>query len=252
VRSARIARPVRPPTAARSAESSDVVNAGGRDPPRRFHRLGRVACQVSQAPDRLGVRHSGRGASTRADLRFPASSAGTSVVAIGASGLGPPQISGAASSPVRRACEASRRPEAAKAAIGEHPATGLAARAVVRFVVGVTDSENTRAAPGARFSVASMNGHALAKRSDLLREPLARLGTQAPEPEFRACRASPRTGGPFRPRQRAGQSKRREPGGVENPSEYAFPMPLTMRDLSAPASKSVFAAQRARKRFEIG
>ena len=47
-----------------------------------------------------------------------------------------------------------------KAAISEHPAAGLAARAVVRFVVRITDTENLRAAPAARFSVAPMDGHA--------------------------------------------------------------------------------------------
>src|ERR1019366_3623117 len=71
-----------------------------------------------------------------------------------------------------------------KPAIGEHPAAGLATRAVVRFVVRVTDAENLRAAPPARFSVAPMNGHAFAKRSDLLREPRARLRRQAPDPQF--------------------------------------------------------------------
>src|ERR1039458_3980311 len=71
-----------------------------------------------------------------------------------------------------------------KPAIGEHPPAGLALRAVVRFVVRIAYAENFRAAPPARFSVAPMNGHAFAKRSNLLREPRARLRRQAPDPQF--------------------------------------------------------------------
>jgi len=51
--------------------------------------------------------------------------------------------------------------EPGKAAIGEHPAAGLAARAAVRLIVRITDTESFRAAPPARFSVAPMNGPGL-------------------------------------------------------------------------------------------
>ena len=40
--------------------------------------------------------------------------------------------------------------QSGKPAIGEHPATGLAPRAVVRFVVRIADTENLRAAPPLR------------------------------------------------------------------------------------------------------
>ena len=43
--------------------------------------------------------------------------------------------------------------QAGKTAIGEHAAAGLAGRAIVGFVVRVTDAENLRAAPGTRFSI---------------------------------------------------------------------------------------------------
>ncbi len=120
--------------------------------------------------------------------------------------------------------------EPGKAAIGEHPASGLAPRAVVRFVVRITDTENFRAAPGARFSVPSVNGHAFAKRSDLLREPLARLGATAARATVRACRESRRRAGPIPPPVNLRVKARGESRAAWRiSSEYAFPTPLTMR-----------------------
>ena len=84
-----------------------------------------------------------------------------------------------------------------KPAIGVHPSPGLALRAVVRFVVRITDTEDFRAAPPARLSVAPMNGHAFAKRRDLLREPRAPPPTAA-RSTLRACRESPRRAAPIR------------------------------------------------------
>src|ERR1035441_9324752 len=103
-----------------------------------------------------------------------------------------------------------------KPAIGEHPAAGLALRAVVRFVVRIAYPENLRAAPPARFPVAPMNRHTLAKRRDLLREPRARLRRQAPDPQFERAASRSEEPVPFVARQLAGQSEGRESGGVEN------------------------------------
>ena len=72
--------------------------------------------------------------------------------------------------------------EARERAVGEHPAAGLAARTVVRFVGGVADALDRRAAVRAGLGVAPVHRHAVAKGGDLLGKVLARRGAQAPGP----------------------------------------------------------------------
>ena len=140
-----------------------------------------------------------------------------------------------------------------KPAIGEHPSAGLAVRAVVRFVVRIAYTENLRAAPPARFSVAPMNRHAFAKRRDLLREPRARLRRQAPDPQFQRAASRSEEAVPFVVRQPAGQSQWREPGGVENLVRVRVPdsaddAGIRQRPLQSP----VFTDQRRAEAGQIG
>src|SRR5215468_7770017 len=74
--------------------------------------------------------------------------------------------------------------EAGQGAIGEEFSAGLAARAVVGFVVGVTNALNLIATPWAGLAIATMDGHAFAECSDLLRESRLCLGLQAIDPEL--------------------------------------------------------------------
>ncbi len=68
-----------------------------------------------------------------------------------------------------------------KRAVGEHLASGLAARAVVRLVVGVDDALHRRTAIGARQAEAAMHRHRRVKGGDLLR-PVAGLAREARRP----------------------------------------------------------------------
>src|ERR1017187_6853022 len=143
--------------------------------------------------------------------------------------------------------------EPGKAAIGEHPAAGLASRAVVRFVVRIAYAENLRAAPPARFSVAPMNGHAFAKRSDLLREPRARLRRQAPGPHFERAATRREEPVPFLVRQLAGQSEGRESGRVENLVRVRVPDAADdARIRQCPLQSPVLTAQRRAEAHKIG
>src|SRR5258708_30893930 len=68
-------------------------------------------------------------------------------------------------------------------AIRKHFAAGLAACAIVRFFVGVTDPQYFVSAARTRLAVASVNGHSRAKRGDLLGEAGLGLGTCLLDPE---------------------------------------------------------------------
>ena len=63
-------------------------------------------------------------------------------------------------------------------AVGEQPAAGLAARAVVGLVLGVDDALHRRAADRAGLAEAAVHRHPRAERRDLLGEAVADLGAQ--------------------------------------------------------------------------
>src|SRR5215207_7700558 len=69
-----------------------------------------------------------------------------------------------------------------KRAVGEDLTAGLAARAVIRLVLGVHDALHRRAAYGARLAVASMDGHVFPERGDLFGKPFTGLTPQAFRP----------------------------------------------------------------------
>ena len=62
--------------------------------------------------------------------------------------------------------------------VGEDLAAGLAARAVVRFVLGVDDALYRCAADRAWLAVAPVHGHRVVERGDLFRERVARVVAQ--------------------------------------------------------------------------
>src|SRR5262249_26167175 len=66
--------------------------------------------------------------------------------------------------------------------IGEDPPPGLATGAVVRFVVGIADSLNRRAAVRARLIEPPVHGHFLMKCRDVLGEAVSGLGPQPRDP----------------------------------------------------------------------
>src|SRR5687768_10439996 len=72
--------------------------------------------------------------------------------------------------------------QAGERAVGEDLAAALAARAVVRLAVRVDDALDLRAADRAGLAEAAVHGHALAKRGDLLGEPVAGLGPKPVRP----------------------------------------------------------------------
>ena len=101
-------------------------------------------------------------------------------------------------------------------AIGEQLAAGLAGRAVVGFVGRVLNALNRRAAHRTRLAVASVRGHAVAKRRDLLGKFLAGLGDQLVAPlREDADRVRVQAFDLFR-RQLAGQQHRRHLRGVQD------------------------------------
>src|SRR5947209_9567354 len=72
--------------------------------------------------------------------------------------------------------------QARKRTVGEQPAARLAGRAIVRFVLGVDDALDGRAAHRTGLAVAAVNGHVLAERGYLLGEAALRVVTQALDP----------------------------------------------------------------------
>ena len=73
--------------------------------------------------------------------------------------------------------------EAGEATIGENFAVRLAAGAVVGFVVGVADSLNFLAAPGAGLSVTAVRCHPLSECGDLFGEVGCCICAQTVNPE---------------------------------------------------------------------
>jgi hypothetical protein len=73
--------------------------------------------------------------------------------------------------------------QAGEAAVGEDATCGLAAGAVVGFVVRVADTENLFAAARARLAVATVNGHPLAECGDFFGEGGGGAGVEAIDPE---------------------------------------------------------------------
>src|SRR4029079_1906205 len=72
--------------------------------------------------------------------------------------------------------------EARHRAVGEEPAAGLAARAVIRLILGVDDPLNRGAARGARLTIAAVHGHLGAEGRDLLGEARPGLRREAVPP----------------------------------------------------------------------
>src|SRR6476646_4105217 len=79
-----------------------------------------------------------------------------------------------------------RSEQAREAAIREQLAAGLAARAIVRLVVGVTDALNLFAAAGARLAISAVRGRAFAERSNFFREALESRGVEAVDPDLKS------------------------------------------------------------------
>ena len=69
-----------------------------------------------------------------------------------------------------------------KRSIGEDFSLGLAARAIVGFMIGVSDPLHRRAAEGTRFAKPAVNGHPGTKRRDFLRNPIAGFRSQTVDP----------------------------------------------------------------------
>ena len=74
--------------------------------------------------------------------------------------------------------------EAAEAAVGEDFAAGLAAGAVVGFVVGVADALDFCAAAGAGLAVAAVDGHAFAEGGHFFGEFVFGFGAESGDPVF--------------------------------------------------------------------
>ena len=72
--------------------------------------------------------------------------------------------------------------EPGKRAIREHAATGLAARAVVAFVLCVDDALDGGIADGTGFLETAMDGHLVTKRGDLFGEAAFQLATKMIDP----------------------------------------------------------------------
>src|SRR5436190_23033429 len=72
--------------------------------------------------------------------------------------------------------------QARQRAVGEQAAVRLAARTVVRLVVGIADSLHLGLANGAWLAVLAVHGHLVVKRRDLAREVAMRLLAQSVEP----------------------------------------------------------------------
>ena len=102
-------------------------------------------------------------------------------------------------------------------AVRQHAAAGLAARAVVRLVVGIDDALHRRAAHGAGLAVAAVHRHVVAERRHLLPESRAGLGAQPVGPLGRAPPASRRTGAASaRASSDLRQRQRRQPGAMQD------------------------------------
>src|SRR5262249_28599006 len=101
-------------------------------------------------------------------------------------------------------------------AISQQSALGLTARAVVAFVLGVTNALHRRRTDGAGRPIAAVHGHLGPERRDALGEGVARLRAQpvGPLDERRADRAAQSLD--LFGCQSLSQPQRREPGAVQD------------------------------------
>src|SRR5215469_4145554 len=106
--------------------------------------------------------------------------------------------------------------QAGEAAVGEDFASGLAAGAVVGFVVGVANAENLIAATRAGLTVAAMHSHSFAKGSDLFREGGGGFSAETIEPELQGLAGRGEETLPLVGGQMAGKRGGGELGGVED------------------------------------
>src|SRR5579864_9780527 len=75
-----------------------------------------------------------------------------------------------------------RTQEPGQTSIRKNFPSGLAARAIICFLVCITNSQNLIAASWTGFAVAPMNCHSLAKRRNFFRELSLRFGLELVEP----------------------------------------------------------------------
>ena len=111
-------------------------------------------------------------------------------------------------------------------AVGEDPPVGLAARAVVRLVIGITDPLHGRAADRARLAEATVDGHLRTERGHLLGEAVAGLGPEPLDPFDEDLTRGEIEPLDLRLRQLLRECQRRQPARWRISSEYALPMPL--------------------------
>src|SRR5712664_1604940 len=76
-----------------------------------------------------------------------------------------------------------RSQEPGQTAIGKNFSASLASSTIIRFVVGVANPLNLFSTSGARLAIASVNGHVLAKRSDVFGKATFCLPAQAAYPD---------------------------------------------------------------------
>src|SRR5258708_34726877 len=76
-----------------------------------------------------------------------------------------------------------RSQEPGQTAIGKNFSASLASSTIIRFVVGVANPLNLFSTSGAGLAIASVNGHVLAKRSDVFGKATFCLSAQAVYPE---------------------------------------------------------------------